>query len=86
MGPKDTQPRKVWDDKDAQAILNHATRTSDRAERQADFDELHRRFIAAAPMVMLYNSVSVSAVSRRVQGYTTWATSQPRLWEVSVAP
>ena len=86
MGPKATQPRKVWDDPAAQAILDHSMRVGDRAQRQADFDELHRRFIAAAPMVMLYNSVAVTALSKRVEGYTTGATGQPRLWEVTVKP
>lgn len=86
MGPKATQPRKIWDDPAAQAILDHSMRVGDHAERQADFDELHRRYIAAAPMVMLYNSVAVTALSRRVEGYTTGATGQPRLWEVTVKP
>lgn len=86
MGPKSTQPRKVWDDKDAQAILEDSMRKADPAARQADFDELHRRFVAAAPMVMLYNSVAIAALSPRIVGYTTGATAQPRLWEVSVRP
>ena len=86
MGPKAMQPRKVWDDPAAQAILDHSMRVGDRAARQADFDDLHRRFTAAAPMVMLYNSVAVTALAKGVEGYTTGAMAQPRLWEVSIKP
>ena len=45
MGPKDKQPRKVWDDPEAQALLDKSMVVSDQAERQKIFDELHRRFL-----------------------------------------
>lgn len=83
-GPKDTQPRKVWESTDALALVDKASALSDEAERRRIFDELHQRFVREVPMIMIYNSVDVTALSRRVNGYTPWVASKPRLWEVKV--
>jgi peptide/nickel transport system substrate-binding protein len=85
-GPKDTQPRKVWDDPEAQNLLNEAMVISDRARRQAIFEDLHARLLDAVPLIALYSSTDVSAVRRGVQGYRGWAIGQPRLWGVSLRP
>jgi len=85
-GPKDKQPRKLWDDAQVQEMLEKSMIVGDQAERQAIFNELHKRFLADVPMVMLYNGIVGGASARRVQGYTASLTSLPRLWEVSVAP
>lgn len=85
MGPKDKQPRKVWDNPKAQAILDASMTVSDPARRQADFDRLHRLFLADLPMIMLYNTVAPSAIFKGLSGYETGASSKPRLWEVSIA-
>ena len=84
-GPKATQPRKVWDNPEAQALLDKSMVVSDKAERQKLFDELHQRFIADVPMVMLYNGIDAGAFGKRVQGYSSSILSKPRLWEVTVA-
>lgn len=86
MGPKDKQPRKLWDNPEAQALLERAMIVADKAERQKLFDELHRRFLAEMPMVMLYNGIVAGGTGKRVSGYVSSLTSLPRLWEVSVAP
>jgi peptide/nickel transport system substrate-binding protein len=83
-GPKDKQPRKLWDNPEVQALLEKSMVVGDKAERQKIFDELHRRFIAEVPMVMLYNGIVGGAHGKRVKGYTSSLTSLPRLWEVSV--
>jgi peptide/nickel transport system substrate-binding protein len=83
-GPKDKQPRKLWDNPEVQALLDKSMVVADKAQRQEIFDELHKRFIADVPMVMLYNGIVGGAVSKRVKGYTSSLTSLPRLWEVSV--
>jgi len=85
-GPKDKQPRKVWDNAEALALIERASTVSDEAERGKTFDELHRRFLKDLPMIMIYNYVDVNAQSRRLEGYTPWVASKPRLWEVKVAP
>lgn len=83
-GPKDKQPRKLWDDAQVQALLEKSMAVADKNERQAIFDELHKRFIADVPMVMLYNGIVGGAFGKRVKGYTSSLTSLPRLWEVAV--
>jgi peptide/nickel transport system substrate-binding protein len=82
MGPKDRQPRKVWDNPEAQARLAVATDSADRAERQAIFDDLHRRMLEEVPIVVFYNGADVAAMRRNVSGYKAWPASLPRLWNV----
>ncbi|MGE0724118.1 MAG: ABC transporter substrate-binding protein [Alphaproteobacteria bacterium] len=83
-GPKATQPRKVWDDPEAQKLIQESMVTVDRVRRQAIFDELHRRMLDAVPIIVLYNGVEIAGVGKRVKGYKTWAAGQPRLWGVSL--
>jgi peptide/nickel transport system substrate-binding protein len=83
-GPKDKQPRKVWDNPEAQALLDKASVLSDPAERQKLFDELYSRQLADTPLIILYNSVEVSAQGKRIQGQPYWEGKQ-RLWGVSLA-
>jgi len=84
-GPKDRQSRKVWENPQALALIEKASASSDEAERRKIFDELHTKFLQDVPMLMLFNEVEVSAVSKRIQGYTPWVATKPRLWEVKVA-
>ena len=84
MGPKATQPRKVWDDPAAQALLDRASTVSDAAERQKLFDELHTRQLEAVPLLILYNDVESWGASARVAGFSSWE-GKPRLWGVTVA-
>jgi peptide/nickel transport system substrate-binding protein len=83
-GPKAKQPRKVWDNPQAQALLEKSIETTQPAERQKLFDELHRMQIDDVPIIVLYNNVDFGAVAKRVRGYAPWFASTPRLWEVSV--
>jgi peptide/nickel transport system substrate-binding protein len=84
-GPKDKQPRKVWENPQALAMIDQASTTSQDSERRRSFDALHKSFLQDVPMIMIYNEVEVDAQSRRVQGYTPWVATKPRLWEVKVA-
>jgi peptide/nickel transport system substrate-binding protein len=83
-GPKATQPRKTWDNPEALELLRESTRVTDPARRQAILDELHRRFIAEVPMIVLYNDPNIAAFRANVTGYRAWATGQPRFWGVRV--
>ncbi len=83
-GPKDKQPRKVWDSPDALALIDKANASSNDAERRKIFDELHQRYLADVPMLMLYNTVDIHANSKRLQGFTPWLASKQRFWEVSI--
>ncbi len=82
-GPKDKQPRKVWDNPQAQALIDKAMAVSDKAERQALFDELHKRAIEEVPLIVYFNGVDVVANNKRVVGFRPWQ-SKLRMWEVTV--
>jgi peptide/nickel transport system substrate-binding protein len=82
-GPKATQPRKLWDDPEIQALLRETMQISDKDKRQALFDSLHRRQIEDVPLIMLYNAVVTAAVRSNVDGFKGWPTGQPRAWGVS---
>lgn len=84
MGPKDTQPRKVWDNPAAQAWLQESVVTADKARRQALFDQLHNAMIEDVPMLMLFNSRDEFAFTDRVSGYASWAAGKERLWGVKL--
>ncbi|MGY3453643.1 ABC transporter substrate-binding protein [Bradyrhizobium sp. USDA 4353] len=86
MGPKATQPRKVWDNAEAQEMLRQSMLTSDPAKRQALFDEMHRRFIADVPMIVLFNGSELTALRKAVKGYAGWLFPQARFWGVSLQP
>jgi peptide/nickel transport system substrate-binding protein len=83
-GPKATQPRKVWDNPEAQEMLRQSMLTIDTAKRQALFDEMHRRFIADVPMIVLFNGSELAALRNNVKGYAGWLYPQPRFWGVSL--
>jgi len=83
-GPKATQPNKVWDNPEAVELINKALTISDKAARQALFDDLHKRFVADLPMIPLWNSADIAAYRSNVTGYKTWPASMPRLWGVKV--
>lgn len=81
-GPKDRQPRKVYDEEAIHPLLAQSMATADRATRQKLFDRMHRMMIAHVPMIVLQNGSEVSATRANVEGYANWAAGQPRLWGV----
>ena len=83
-GPKATQPRKVWDNPEAQEMLRQSMITDDTAKRQALFDEMHRRFIADVPMIVLFNESELTALRKNIKGYAGWLYPEPRFWGVTV--
>ncbi|WP_231712193.1 ABC transporter substrate-binding protein [Vineibacter terrae] len=83
-GPKATQPRKVWDNPEVEAILRQSMQIADRGKRQVLFDTLHRRQIEELPLIMIYNEVQIAAMRTALNGYKAWPTGQPRLWGVTL--
>ena len=81
-GDKARQPRKVWDNPDAQKLLDAASVDTDHAKRQASFDQLHKLFLADVPSIPLYNGLDIGAFRTDIKGYTPWAVKKPRAWEV----
>jgi len=70
-GPKATQPRKVWDNPEAQEMLRQSMMIDDTAKRQA-------------LMIVLFNGAELAALRKNVKGYAGWLYPQPRFWGVSV--
>jgi len=83
-GPKAAQPRKVWDDPEAQEMLRQSMMIDDTAKRQALFDEMHKRFIADVPMIVLFNGAELTALRKSIKGYAGWLYPEPRFWGVTV--
>lgn len=83
-GPKDKQPRKVWEDPEALALIDKSMSVVDPAERQKIFDDLHKRLIEQVPVIFTHNEVDCVAYNKRVSGVTPWM-SKLRLFEVAVA-
>jgi peptide/nickel transport system substrate-binding protein len=83
-GPKATQPRKVWDHPEVEALLRESMQSGDKARRQAIFDELHRRLLADVPLIALFNPVELGAVRANVEGYKGWPQAMQRFWGVSL--
>ena len=83
-GPKATQPRKVWDNPQALEMLRESMLIVDTARRQALFDEMHRRFIADVPMIVLFNGAELTALRTGIKGYAGWLFPEPRFWGVTV--
>jgi peptide/nickel transport system substrate-binding protein len=82
-GPKATQPRKVWDNPKAQALIDQAMAESDQAKRQAIFDQLHKMQLEDAPLFIMYSGVESNASTKRISGFSYWQ-GKPRVWETKV--
>ncbi|WP_377805959.1 ABC transporter substrate-binding protein [Azospirillum sp. A29] len=82
-GPKDSQPRKVWDDPAVQDLITKASTISDEAQRQAVFDELHKRQMEATPLIIFSNGQEAWAHTKRVQGADPWE-GKARVWGARV--
>jgi peptide/nickel transport system substrate-binding protein len=83
-GPKDTQPRKVWENAEALAMLGETMATGDAERRSALFEAMHRKMLADVPLINLYNGAEIAAFRNNVVGYKGWPAGHPRLWGVRV--
>ncbi|WP_427184624.1 ABC transporter substrate-binding protein [Bordetella bronchialis] len=83
-GNKDKQPRKVWDDPQAQALIDESFSELDPARRQAIFDKLHPLMLAQAPLILLSNGNQPWGVSKRLTGFTVWE-GKPFAWGAKVS-
>lgn len=81
-GSKNAQPRKVWDNPDMQPKLVESMLLTDKARRQALFDDLHRKMLDDVPMLMLFNESDMTGLRKNVVGYKGWAANKPRFWNV----
>lgn len=82
-GPKDSQPRKLWEDPEALALIRRSFEVVEPAARQAIFDDLFRRFMAQTPAIILFNQPDYLAYRKGLDGVASWPAAQTRLWGVS---
>ena len=82
-GDKAKEPRKVWDNPQALALIDQAEKTSDQGVRRKLFDSLHQMVLDDVPLILLYNGVTVWGYNTRVKGFSPWE-GKPRLWDVRV--
>ena len=82
VGSKAKEASAVWDDPEVASLVAKVTAEPEPAKRQAIFDALHKRFLTDLPLVMLTNSLDVSATRPGIEGYRTWQ-GIIRLWGVS---
>jgi peptide/nickel transport system substrate-binding protein len=83
-GDKDKQPRKVWDNPKALDLIQQSMATTDRAKRQAIFDQLEAMLRDEVPAIFMYSSVNTGAAKSYVTGYKSWPLGLPRLWGVAM--
>ena len=81
-GPKDKQPRKVWDNPQAQEKIDRLTSIADRAERQKLVDELHKAVIDEVPLIFMFNGIDTVGLNKRITGFKPWQ-SKFRMWELT---
>ena len=81
IGP---QPRKIWKDPRAIALLAQANAATDQAGMQSVLDQIGRLFTEEAPAASLYLHNSDYAVTQRIGGFTVWPADAPRFWNVWV--
>lgn len=84
-GPKEKQPRKVWEAPDAIDLVARVSQASDKDVRQEILDKLEARLREDVPAIFMYSSVTTSAARSYVKGYRSWVFGEPRLWGVSLA-
>jgi peptide/nickel transport system substrate-binding protein len=82
-GDKTKQPRKVWDDPEALALIERAKQVSDQGDRTKIFDALHQMALNDAPLLMLYNGLTVWVCNKRITDFKPWE-GKPRLWNMRV--
>ena len=83
-GPKDIQPRKVWENPEGLALIQRSMAENDAAARQKMFDDLFARFSTDVPMIVLYNQPDFVASRTNVEGVKPWPSGHLRLWNATV--
>lgn len=82
IGDKDRRAVYMWEDPEAQALLEAAIETFDADERQRIFDRLHALMMDHVPILGLYNASYAAAIRKDVRGYAPWPLVLPRMWGV----
>lgn len=84
LGMKLENPWMQWQNREALQLADRASMLPDPADRTKLFDAMHRLMLADVPMINLYGTTVIDAVSNRIAGYDAWSAAKPRLWGVSI--
>jgi peptide/nickel transport system substrate-binding protein len=84
VGDKSKQPRKVWDNPEALALIDGAKVVSEPASRRKIFDQLHELALVDVPLITLYNGLTVWVHGKRVSNFAPWE-GKLRLWNMRTA-
>ncbi len=78
-GDKDKQPRKVWDNPEAEKLIKASFDEFDTGKRQQIFDQLHEKMLDDTPLIILFNGATAWGYRKNVKGFSVWE-GKPLLW------
>lgn len=82
VGKKNDRKSAMWEDMQAISWSYQAAITTDDTQRQAIYDQLHRKMLQTVPLIPLFNAPVISVSARNVRGYEPWALGLSRFWGV----
>lgn len=83
IGSKDEEPTRMWESKEAEALLEKVSNLREPAERKVVFSELNTLMGKDVPILGLFNLTVISAFSADLQGYKGWPGGTHRFWGVT---
>ncbi len=78
-GDKDKQPRKVWDNPEAEKLIDASFDEFDDKKRQQIFDQLHEKMLDDTPLIILFNGATAWGYRKNVKGLSVWE-GKPLMW------
>src|SRR5690606_33023440 len=72
IGDKEKAPTRQWENDEAYALYLKSTQTTDFAERQDLFKQIHALMAKDVPILGLYYEAVVDAAGANVHGYSVW--------------
>lgn len=83
IGSKDEEPTRMWESKEAEALLAKVSVLSDPEARKPIFSELNALMGKDVPILGLFNLTVVSALGADIEGYRGWPAGTHRFWGVT---
>lgn len=83
IGSKDEEPTRMWESKEAEALLAKVSVLSDPEARKPIFSELNALMGKDVPILGLFNLTVVTALGADIEGYKGWPAGTHRFWGVT---
>ncbi|SMH53752.1 ABC transporter substrate-binding protein [Mesorhizobium australicum] len=83
IGSKDEEPTRMWESKEAEALLAKVSVLSDPQARKPIFSELNALMGKDVPILGLFNLTVVTALGADIEGYKGWPAGMHRFWGVT---